>query len=536
MNNDGPSDDVEQLKFCSIMQFDVKGYGTIRPVEQDAKWGDKALRSQEEGGDGYADYLQINSFTDKGLNEIADYNNYREEWDIEKSQFTEGIHMMQKRYVNFKLYAKHRDRRCYHLCPIEGGHRRIGNIQASFCGKFDFNRGSLKDTASLKVHHFTDAGLKLKGAPRKAPKVDEQILAAYLREVDSAEQGNGFFSESDSVKAIYMNKWDTPVPKLLSACSVVSDMHSRTKRQSATKDPFVEAGHYSSKYMLSMPDENFEHDPDLDHISYAGQNKFPAKKNANELPEHLHWNGNREELRNKIPLTDILYSDVFEDYCKDPFCISKTERLMDEFECFGLKPTPALRWETDKSVKLRPPFRVPWKSMAVHPALGKHQRATTEMVNKWMMVPKLMHTFAAHKTHRSLVDISKDEELHRLVLYATRHHVHGHSASNLGAHPCMKIVYGFQMAPQVLPTSSHTIIHASLYLAEVVNAYLTDEDLNDPSKTIESKKAFLRDNAKDVAALFSTLNQNAYYPKFDDMIAGLGNVLFRFFLHFVIFF
>ena len=108
-----------------------------------------------------------------------------------------------------------------------------------------------------------------------------------------------------------MNKWDTPVPKLLSACSVVSDMHSRTKRQSATKDPFVEAGHYSSKYMLSMPDENFEHDPDLDHISYAGQNKFPAKKNAKDLSEHLHWNGDRKELRNKLPLTDILYSEVF---------------------------------------------------------------------------------------------------------------------------------------------------------------------------------------------------------------------------------
>ena len=60
------------------MQFDVKGYGTIRLVKQDAKWGDKALRSKKKGGDGYSDYLPINSFTDEGLNKIADYNNYRE--------------------------------------------------------------------------------------------------------------------------------------------------------------------------------------------------------------------------------------------------------------------------------------------------------------------------------------------------------------------------------------------------------------------------------------------------------------------------
>jgi len=72
-------------------------------------------------------------------------------------------------------------------------------------------------------------------------------------------------------------------------------------------------------------------------------------------------------------------------------------------------------------------------------------------------------------------------------------------------------------------------MHASLYLAEVVNAYLTDETLHDPSKSIESKKAYLRENTKDVAALFSTLNQNACYPGLDEMIAGLGNVLFVFF-------
>lgn len=523
---------MEQLKFCSIMQFDVKGYGTIRPVEQDAKWGEKALRSKKKGGGGYADYLLINSFTDKGLNKIADYNNYREEWDSEKEQFTEETPMYQKRFVNFKLYAKHRDRRCYHLCPIEGGHRRIGNIQASLCGRFDFNRGSLKDTASLKIQHFTDAGLGLKDATRKPIKMNEQILAAYMKEVESAEQGRGFFAESDTVKAIYMDKWDTPVPRFLSACSVVSDMHSRTKRQSATKDPFVEVGQYASTYMLSMLDENFNHDPELEHISYEGQNKFPAKKTNTHLPEGLHWNGNRDELKTKLPLTDILYTQVYEDYCKDPFCSSKKERLLKKFESFGIKRTDAGRWETDESVKLRPPYRVSWESMAVHPVLGKNQRATTEMINKFMLVPPFMHIFTAHMTHTSLFEVSKNKDLLRQVLYATRHHVHAHSTANLGAHACMKSVYLFQMAPFCLPVSDYTIMHAALFLADVVNAYMTDETLHDQSKTIETKKAYLRDNAKHVAAFLSTLNQNSSYPELNEMIGGLGNVLFRFFFTF----
>ena len=80
------------------MQSDVKGYGTIRPVEQDAKWGDKALRSKKKGGDGYSDYLLINSFTDEGLNKITDYNNYREEWDSEKK----AIHR-RNAYVSEKI-------------------------------------------------------------------------------------------------------------------------------------------------------------------------------------------------------------------------------------------------------------------------------------------------------------------------------------------------------------------------------------------------------------------------------------------------
>ena len=145
-------------------------------------------------------------------------------------------------------------------------------------------------------------------------------------------------------------------------------------------------------------------------------------------------------MKIKLPLTDILYTEVFEAYCKDPFCSSKKERLMDAFESSGIKRTEAKRWETDKSVKLRPPYRVPWESMAVRPTVGMNQRATAEMINKWMFVPPFMHIFIAHMTHTSLFEVSKNKDLERQVLYTTRHHVHAHSITNLGAHPCMTTV------------------------------------------------------------------------------------------------
>ena len=74
MNNEGPSNDVEEMKFCSIMQIDVRGWGTIRPVEEKETWGDIAFRSTDEGGDGYGDYLSINLFINDGLDKIVAYN------------------------------------------------------------------------------------------------------------------------------------------------------------------------------------------------------------------------------------------------------------------------------------------------------------------------------------------------------------------------------------------------------------------------------------------------------------------------------
>ena len=91
------------------MQINVRGWGTIRPVEENETWGDIAFKSTDEGGDGYGDYLSINSFTDEGLDKIAAYNKYSDKWAEEKRQFTDDTHMMQKQFVNFKLYAKYRN-------------------------------------------------------------------------------------------------------------------------------------------------------------------------------------------------------------------------------------------------------------------------------------------------------------------------------------------------------------------------------------------------------------------------------------------
>ena len=84
VKNGGPSNDVEALKFCSLQGHEVKGCGTIRPPDEKEEWGEKVFESTVEHGHGYAKYLKTNSFSNEGLDFIAKYNNYENEWEIEK--------------------------------------------------------------------------------------------------------------------------------------------------------------------------------------------------------------------------------------------------------------------------------------------------------------------------------------------------------------------------------------------------------------------------------------------------------------------
>ncbi len=108
-------------------------------------------------------------------------------------------------------------------------------------------------------------------------------------------------------------------------------------------------------------------------------------------------------------------------------------------------------WEADESVKLRPPFFISYESMAIDAGLGERQRATTEMVNKWCLLPIFIHILLAHKTNKSLVDTASDPNVTRTILYAIRHHVHNHGDINLSCHPSMLVIYEF---PKILNLAS----------------------------------------------------------------------------------
>ena len=82
----------------------------------------------------------------------------------------------------------------------------------------------------------------------------------------------------------------------------------------------------------------------------------------------------------------FLYSDTSEKYCQTPFNQGSNSTFMAKLEVPRLPEK-----EVDALVFFKPPFVVSYESMAVDAGLGKNQRVNTEMVNKWCLMPKVIH-------------------------------------------------------------------------------------------------------------------------------------------------
>ena len=111
--------------------------------------------------------------------------------------------------------------------------------------------------------------------------------------------------------------------------------------------------------------------------------------------------------------------------------------------------------------------------MAIDEGLGTNQGSMAEMGNKWMLLPKIMHILLAHRKNKSLIDISKDPETIRTVLYTMSHHVYDYGYSNIAGHPYMSHVYNVPADISNLARGQFSYVLAALYITKIVNASLT---------------------------------------------------------------
>ena len=529
--DESSKNDVEEMKFCSLHAHKKKGYGTIRPRDEDEEWGCNIFKSTTEGGDGYIDYVQTNSFTNEGLDEIARYNGYAQDWEIQKKAFKKDAPVADKRWMCFLLYAANRKKRKVHLDPFEGGHRKVGMIQATFCAAYDVERASITEPNSLTVQHFQSSGLQPKNDENESGTTSDHMMRNYYWMAKDAEQDKGFFCRSQTVRVRYLKSFTTPVKKFLESCRQVSNMCSRRKRQSATKDPFVEIATHVHEYMMSASPNALANSPDLSNFAYPGAGKFPAAVPKKELQNvNCNWKSDPQKLEEILPLTSVLYEEVYIDYVKDPFSKEKERRILERFESPRLMKDNDGNHATDDDMKLKPPYVVGWDEMSVHPYLGEKLCATARMINTWMLGPKVAQIIFSADKNKSLNEIAEDEDVHKVLLYVMRHHVHNCSTRNLSSQACMQAIYKMTYKPCLATESDDHVVFAMLYITEMANAALTDKSLTDPERGRES----LERVGKEVADIITSFGHRAGYPHVRKITKALcKHCLCKILLHFV---
>ncbi len=222
------------------------------------------MNANEDGGEGFREYCMLNSCTNEGLRAIANYNSFTKEWDTEVSLFDKNTSLAQKCFILFKLYSKWRKRRVHHLDQMEGGHRKVGNIQANFCSPLDPERGCFSKPTSYTLAQFIQVGLM------PAPGIQtSDITGAYNIALKDGSKSSGFFYSSTVVLVRYLKNPDIPVLLFLESCRICSKALAREKRNSALKDTFVEIEIHTSNFMRSMSDNALLNRPCLTKFSYT---------------------------------------------------------------------------------------------------------------------------------------------------------------------------------------------------------------------------------------------------------------------------
>ena len=135
------------------------------------------------------------------------------------------------------------------------------------------------------------------------------------------------------------------------------------------------------------------------------------------------------------------------------------------------------------------------------------------------MVPLTkIHAHPIITQDKYLVDLSKDPEILRIVLYVMRHHVHYHVSSNVQGHACLSQVYNFPTTPTNLPASHFDYILPSLYLTKIVNTSLATTNFYGQKFEVDRHREVLNKANDDMISLFSTMASYACFAGLDSII------------------
>ena len=255
--------------------------------------------------------------------------------------------------------------------------------------------------------------------------------------------------------------------------------------------------------MKSVQEDSLTNRPDFSDHVYTGGNKFPAVVVKKYLIKGIKEGLDLEDL---LPMHTFLYSDEFRSYCENPFDVEAKDAFLEHF-----KVPFMTEGDVVAEKHIQPPFLVTWKSMACDTSLGASvQRVTSEMVNKWLFIPPLMHQLYAAQNNMQIEQALETKALHVIVLYTMRHHVHQFGMLNCRGQHCMSECYKIPYSPSITK-GPNNIIGATLFIAETINVALTGIHGSDIDN-VGVRQDRLNAEASSLAKMYDTISSYSNYP------------------------
>ena len=109
------------------------------------------------------------------------------------------------------------------------------------------------------------------------------------------------------------------------------------------------------------------------------------------------------------------------------------------------------------------------------------------MVNKWVILPLIMHVLFARQNNQTLEETAASDTVQNLVKYLLRHHVHNFGVQALLGHHIMSYGYDLNMTENLASSASYAILAASIFISETINAALSNVVITG-SETLEERK------------------------------------------------
>ena len=223
-------------------------------------------------------------------------------------------------------------------------------------------------------------------------------------------------------------------------------------------------------------------------------------------------------MEDLLPMYTFLYSDEFRAYCENPFDVEAKDVFLEHF-----KVPVMTEGDVVAEKHIRPPFLVTWKSMACDASLGTGvQRVTSEMVNKWLFIPPIMHQLYAAQNNMKLEQETETMALHDIVLYTMRHHVHQFGMLNCRGQHCIVECYKILFSLSITTGTNH-IIGATLFIAETIKVALTGIHGTDEDSIVERQDR-LNAEASSLAKMYDTISSYSNYPSISVCLESLGKV------------